>query len=339
MASPGWSARQGLITAASVVLAVLMAAALGLEGLWWAAISAWVVSNPDFAALWRKAAMRLVGTAVGLTAGYALAIGLEGVPAFQALALFIICAVGSYQRFASRYGYAWFYGTITLMLMIAVSIVETDALFAFAENRFLEIACGVVASAFAHAVGRPRGSAVPPPQGAASQGRDADLDLVHLALVAGVSVVAMVALWSWFDLPSMPQAIGSSLAVLDKDFASIRVRARQRFLGCVLGAALGLAALLFELDALLVYATVLAAGIFCFSRLHHGGGAQSYIGTQGGLAFITALVTDGGPPAEVLPVLERLAGIFIGVALMVVVSMVLAALHRRPRPVQAPDAA
>lgn len=329
MAAPGWSARQGILTAASVVLALVLAAALGLNGLWWSAISAWVVANADFTALWRKAIMRLTGTAAGLTLGYVLAVGIEGFPPFQALALFVICAIGSYQRFTSRYGYAWFYGAITLMLMITVSIVETDVLFAFAQFRFMDIACGVGASAIVHAVGRPRRpaavsapAAAPPP---------AEFDVRQIALVGGFSAVAMMALWSAFDLPSLPQAIASALVVLDRDFGSIGVRARQRLLGCVLGAVVGIAALLFELDSFPVFATVLFAGIFYFSRLHNGVGPQSYIGTQGGLAFITALVSDDGPPAALMPVIERLAGIFIGIGLMLSVAFVLAAIVRRTR--------
>jgi hypothetical protein len=57
-----------------------------------------------------------------------------------------------------------------------------------------------------------------------------------------------------------------------------------------------------------------------------------------GVAFITALVTDGGPPAELMPVVQRLAGIFIGVALMLIASFVLSAPHlRRHAPVMAAD--
>jgi uncharacterized membrane protein YccC len=168
----------------------------------------------------------------------------------------------------------------------------------------------------------------------------ADLDLMQISLVAGISAVAMVILRSWFDLPSLPQAIGSSLAVLDRDFGAIRVRGRQRLLGCVLGALARLAALLLQLDNILVDLTVLAGGIFYFSRLHTGGGPQSYIGTQGGVAFITALVTDRSPPAALLPVVERLAGIFIGVALMLIASLVLSALRRwRLTPAPAADPA
>nr|WP_024280360.1 FUSC family protein [Xanthobacter sp. 126] len=117
--------------------------------------------------------------------------------------------------------------------------------------------------------------------------------------------------------------------MLDRDFGTISVRGRQRVLGCILGAFAGLAALLLQLDNLLVYLTVLAGGIFYFSRLHTSGGPQSCIGTQGGGAFITALVTAGGPPAELMPVMERLAGIFVGDALMLIASLVRSALHRR----------
>lgn len=301
MAASGWSARQGLITAASVVLALLMAAALGLQGLWWAAISAWVVSNPDFTALWRKAGMRLAGTAVGLSAGYVLAVALEGIPLFQALALFIICAVGSYLRFASRYGYAWFYGTITLMLMLAVSILETGALFSFAENRFLEIACGVVASAVIHAAGRPRAAPAPAaPVQAVPHTADlpnpdlhtADLDLTHIALVAGVSAVGMVALWSWFDLPSLPQAIGSALAVLDRDFGSMRARA-PAVSGLRAGGRRGTGRASAPARR--------APGLPHRARRRHllllppAPAVGLDLSAQGGIAFITALVTDGGP--------------------------------------------
>ncbi|SJZ55876.1 Fusaric acid resistance protein-like [Enhydrobacter aerosaccus] len=329
METPGWDARQGILTAASVVLAVAFAALLGIDGLWWAAISAWMVANPDFSALWRKAIMRLLGTAVGLALGYWLAIVMEGFPPYQALAVFVACGLGCYQRFASPYGYAWFYGCLTLMLIVTVSIIETDTLFIYAQSRFLEIACGVVASALVHAVLLPRRSTAPPPPPAAADGDKSGL--FYAALVGGFSGVALMALWSLTGLPALSQAILSCMFVVDRDFGTGRVRARQRFIGCLLGAALGLAALLFELDSLPVYATVLFAGIFFFSRLHHGGGRQSYIGTQGGLAFIAALVTDGGPPNALLPVIDRVAGIFIGVAVMVTISYILVTLMGRPR--------
>jgi uncharacterized membrane protein YccC len=321
----GWSARQGGLTATSVTLAVLAGAALGLQDLWWAAISAWVVSNPDLSALWRKLGMRLAGTAVGLAFGYVIAQASAGRLLFQALGLFASAAVGCYLRFSQLYGYAWFYGALTIAIVIAMSVISPADVYSFAQFRLIEIALGVFASALVHELGRAARGPEPPAPAAAPSG-----ELAQVGLVAGLSVLVMTCLWSWFDTPSLPQALASTLVLADRDLATIRARARQRFIGCALGAAAGLAALSLQLDALPVYLVVLFAGIFYFSRLHHGGGPQSYIGTQGGVAYITAMVTGDGPTADVWPVIGRLAGIFMGVVLMVSVSFVLAAV-RAPR--------
>ncbi len=318
----GWSARQGGLTAASVTLAVLAGAALGLHDLWWAAISAWVVSNPDLSALWRKLGMRLAGTAVGLAVGYLIAEVTAGRMLLQALALFSSAAAGCYLRFSARYGYGWFYGALTIAIMIAVSVLSPDNVFSFAQFRLIEIALGVFASALVHELGRAaRGPEAPAAAAAPSR------ELILVGLVAGFSVVAMTCLWSWFDTPSLPQALASTLVLADRDLAAIRSRARQRLIGCALGAAAGVAALALEVDALPVFLVALFAGIFYFSRLHHGGGPQSYIGTQGGVAYITAMVTGNGPTADIWPVVGRLAGIVLGVVLMVSVSFVLAAVR------------
>lgn len=75
--------------------------------------------------------------------------------------------------------------------------------------------------------------------------------------------------------------------MLDRDFGTISARGFQRGLGSILGALAELAAFLLQLDNLLVYLAVLVGGIFYFSRL----------------------LTDGGPPAELMPVVERIASI------------------------------
>jgi uncharacterized membrane protein YccC len=324
-ATTGWSARQGLLTAASVVLSVVVGAWLGLPDLWWAAISAWVVSNPDFGALWLKLVMRLAGTIFGLFIGFEVATAIEGLPLFQALALFAACGIGTYKRFSSRYGYAWFYGAFTIAMVLSVSLTQPKTLFAFAEFRLVEIMLGVVSAAFVNGLAYRPGPASAPAEPPASGPRP---ELVRLSLVAALSALAMASFWAWFDIPALPQALASTLTVVDRDLATMRARARQRLLGCAFGAALGLAALYIDLASFAVYLTVLFAGIFYFSRLHHGGGRMSYIGTQGGLAYITAMVTGGGPPAELAPVLARLAGVVAGVTLMLCVSFVLGALTR-----------
>ena len=64
--------------------------------------------------------------------------------------------------------------------------------------------------------------------------------------------------------------------------------------------------------------------------LHLGSGPSAYVGTQGGLAVIIALVAGTTPPESIVPVAGRLAGATLGVViLMLVTQLVLRTLRRR----------
>jgi hypothetical protein len=67
------------------------------------------------------------------------------------------------------------------------------------------------------------------------------------------------------------------------------------------------------IDSFLVWSVFLILGIAGFSRLHLSDSRWAYTGTQGGLAFITALVTGNGPPDTIDPIVNRICGITIGV--------------------------
>jgi uncharacterized membrane protein YccC len=70
--------------------------------------------------------------------------------------------------------------------------------------------------------------------------------------------------------------------------------------------------------------------MFMLAHIHHGDARTAYIGTQGGLVFIMALVTGLGPAATILPVVDRLAGMFIGIVVLVgFVALVRPVLARR----------
>jgi uncharacterized membrane protein YccC len=165
------------------------------------------------------------------------------------------------------------------------------------------------------------GAAAAPPAPAAPVER-------RVALLAGLVLVLVPVLWGLFDLPAVTQIAISVLVVIDRDAIALRRRGRQRLLGCAAGGAMGLALLALGLDGLLVWLVALGGGIFLFSSLTLGGGPNAYVGIQGGLTLIMALVTGPGPPDALLPVLDRLAGVTLGVALVVALSLLLA--PRRP---------
>jgi uncharacterized membrane protein YccC len=326
MAAPAWHARMGLISALGVVLAVLAAIRLGLEDPWWAAISAWMVSNPDRRALLDKALQRSAGTFAGVGAGYVAAGAVAGLPVMQAILLFAVGALGTWKRFAApRWNYAWFYAGVTATLVLVQSLDASGDLYAFAHWRAYEILCGVAAATLVDAMlGGGLQGAIPP---SAPPAAAAGSEIVRLALVGGSLLVLVPLLWSLFDFPAVTQIAVSALVVLDRDASGMGLRGGQRLLGCLAGGAYGLAVLALGLDTFPVWLVALGGGVLLFSILHHGGGPNTYVGTQGGVAVIMALVTGSGPPDGLLPVLDRLAGITLGVGLVVLLFRVLA-----PRP-------
>lgn len=315
--TPGWSARQGLVTAGGVVLALVLALHLGLEDPWWAGLSAWIVANQDRDALWAKAAQRVAGTAAGLVVGLLLARVSAGEPSLLVLSLFAIGALGARGRFTSPHGYAWFYAGITGVMVLMQAASGPAGLLAFAQWRMLEISTGVLAATLVAAGAASSGNRVPPPEPLAQ--------LDRLTLAGGLLPVLVLLAWAALDLPAVVQMAATAMVLLDRDVGSTHLRARQRLLGCLLGGAGGLALLLaVGMDTLPLWLGVVGLGVFLISALHQGGGPSAYVGTQAGVAFIMALVSDRGPPAQLQPVLERLAGISLGVALILVVAMMVA---------------
>jgi len=321
MAPPGWSLRVGLTAALGVVLAVLAAIALGLADPWWAAISAWMVWTPDRRALLDRAAQRVAGTLAGAVSGYVLAEAAAGQAGLQAVLLFAVGAIGTRLRFtAGRFAYGWFYLAITMTLVLVQSLSGSGALEAFAVARCLEILCGVVVATLVDAVlGRAPPEGPLPPAAAWPAA-----EVARAALVGGCAMVLVPLLWRLFELPSVVQMAVTALVLVDRDLLAQRLRAGQRIRGGLAGAALGLGLLGLGLNSLPIWLTALGGGLVLFSPRHHGGGPEAYVGTQGGLALIMALVSGSGPPATVVPALGRLAGILLGVALVAALSAVLA---------------
>ena len=315
-----WNAPLGLQTAAGVLLAVVAALRLGLEDPWWSAMSAWVIANPDRSAMLAKSAQRIMGTLCGLAAGLFLAPLGNGRPLLLLLGLACIGALGSRQRYVARYPYAWLLGAMTSVMVLMQSAAAPAGLFDFAMARTAEILIGVAAAAVVGILASAGKAPDPPPPPAPVSSGD-----VRAVAVTG-ALVLVVALLTWraFDLPQPVQMAISALVVLDRDVGNLRHRARQRILGCALGGAYALAAMALAGDSMLLWLGGIGIGVFLFSILHHGGGTLAYVGTQGGMAVVIALVAGRGPPDSILPVADRLSGAMLGVLIVVIVSGIVA---------------
>jgi uncharacterized membrane protein YccC len=317
--------RQSLITGVSCWLATIAAFALQLDNPWWAAISAWVISSPDKSALWQKGIMRILGTIAGCALGYELAAQLEGRPLAQAISFFLLGFGAAYLRFRSKFGYAWFIGILAALLLMSLSLTAPQSLYYFAHYRAYEIVCGVGSATLCNGI-----LGVVRPEGAIAVNRELkktpaggdQTDILSVALVGGLTALIIPILWSLFDLPSLPQSLVTVLVLVSPNLEATRFMGLQRLLGCLIGGALGLVASLCASESIQLWSAFFILGIAGFSRLHFSDSRWAYTGTQGGLALIMAMVTGNGPPNTIVPVVNRIAGIMLGVLVFMCVATV-----------------
>jgi uncharacterized membrane protein YccC len=318
----------GAITALACWLATVLAFALHLDNPWWAAISAWVVANPERHALLEKAANRILGTIIGCVAGYWITLSIESRPVLQTTAMFGFAAVGVYGRFRSAHSYAWIIGAVGGLSILTMSLETPGQILHFAVYRAAEVICGVVAATFTELIFNRKNSFSDSKNGSA---RSSDQKFaptidrptaIRLATIGGVTAMLIPILWSWLNLPSLSQIVVTSLVVLDRDGASTHFRGLQRVLGCLAGGAGGLLTIRLGPDLFFVWSVMLIAGVFLFSLIHHSTSRWAYVGTQGGVAFILALVTGLGPPDSIMPAVNRIAGMLFGVGILLCVCLV-----------------
>jgi uncharacterized membrane protein YccC len=276
---------------------------------------------PERHALFEKAANRILGTVIGCVTSYWLTQSIEGRPVLQTAAMFGMAAVGVYGRFRSAHSYAWIIGAVGGLSILTVSLETPGQIIHFAIFRGSEVICGVVAATFVEQLLYPRKAPATPADKPSAPTMDRSTAL-RLAMIGGVTVMLIPILWSWLNLPSLAQIVATCLVVLDRDGASTHFRGLQRIMGCLAGGAFGLLTIRLGPDSFFIWSIMLVAGVFLFSLVHHGGSRWAYLGTQGGVAFILALVTGVGPPDSIVPAVNRIAGMLCGVGILFCVCLV-----------------
>ncbi|MCS0500886.1 FUSC family protein [Ancylobacter mangrovi] len=309
-------ARQAFATASGVLVAVYIALWMGLAEPYWAALSVMIIANTDRDALFTKGVLRVTGTLIGVTLGYFVGQWMEGLPVQQAVLVTASAALGTYGRQRSAYGYAWFYGALTFMLVMLYTMVQPQDLYDFAFDRCYEIMIGVVCGTLSNWALGPRAGELPAHLVAQPSAATPE-NALRQALIAGLGTIIIVLIWAYFDLPQLPQVLISSLIVVDSDPMATRHRGFQRILGCIIGGTAGLIVIGIDASDPWWWTAALFFGVFTFARLHLAKSPNAYIGTQSAIAYLVTLV-GAGPPTSLDPPVDRLVGIVIGVSIMTV---------------------
>ncbi len=322
--TPGYHA---LVLALGVWVAVMAAFVLHLPDPWWAGISAWMIgqAGQDRKAMLNKASMRFAGTIIGCILGFEVGGRLIGFgPLAVALVMSVVFWFATRKRFTSPHSYAWLVACLTFAMAILGAVGNPADLAPFVVARGMEITVGILGTTLVVLLLAP--PARPPgPQNAvkAPPGSVQAMEIEHVAIISAVTAPAIIGLVVLLDLPSAMQIFVSSIAVTDRSLGTMQTKALQRLIGCVLGGVPGIVLALLLPGHLFPWSLALFTGMFLFTFLHQGDPKTSYFGTQAGIAFLMGLITGSGPPTSIGPVIERVIGIMLGVAILLLVTIVL----------------
>lgn len=332
----------------SVLLAIVIAHAIGATNIGWAAFTGFMVMRTQLAETLSRGVLRMLGTAVGAAMGWALITRVADTPVVVALALLFVGTVTLYAAITRRHSHAWLFAGLTFAMVALDSLKQPQmAVHAFALTRVLEVAAGTSAGILVNLASawtvRPRiqgaqhlfadkvENAPPGWQKAAA---------AH-ALLAGVVLGALPLLSPLLGASALVQAAITIMAVmtvpllsLDGEGNAVGTRIAHRFAGCALGALAAAGALLVSHHHLPLAVALLCLGVWAGRHIENSGKSFAYVGTQFAVVLLVVVVPDDIRQLASSPGWARLSGIVLGIALLVPAREVAKWLgRRRSRPV------
>ena len=318
-------------------------AALGLsfacfevEDAYWVAFTAFMITRASASeTLWRGV-LRCLGTLGGAIVGLLLAPFTANDTGLLMVSVAAVGFVAIFQFQVSRHSYAWMFFGMTALLVLSVTLAAPGTVIPFAALRVAEITLGVLTStavAWLFEVIWPQSGPASPPsanrlplwRGLRDEAwvRTQWPHLLHAAR-GGVALVLLVVVWRWIELQDFVGTAVTSFMVMlvpagpvkaGKEEA-VRDRGVHRLVGCLLGGAYALLCLPWLGDDPLVWLLCLSSGVWLAAWIQNGSRGISYCGSQFALVFLATFVQGSGPPTSIIPGLERLEGVVIGLAVL-----------------------
>lgn len=331
--------RLSLTAALAVGTAVVLALALHLQSVFWAAISAFVCLQASHPQSLRKGLLRLVGTFTGAAAALLLFPLVAYDPAGTLALLFCAATIGILGSLVSNYSYAWLLGGLTTLIITLGALDDPSQTFALAYDRCCEIILGTTVSLAMAKLLLPAsaGPTAPAPGWSGLLGAHSYM-LAH-AMRTGLAVALVPVAWRFFELPNLSQMAISISAVMAvpvltgntaEDHRVVIDRVLQRVIGCTLGGGLGLALLFTPLASIFpIWLGLLMAGAAIGVQIETGRHNIPAVGIQGALGVIVTLVQGWGPAVSPAPGFERFAGMIGAIALLLAVNYIFAPANGR----------
>lgn len=323
-----------------------VAAALGLsfacfevEDAYWVAFTAFMITRASTSETAWRGLLCCLGTLGGAGVGLLLAPFTANDAGLLMLSVAGVGFVAIFQFQVSRHSCAWMFFGMTALLVLSVTLAAPGTVIPFTALRVAEITLGTATSSTVawlfESVWPQSGPAISSPHDPMPLWRGL-LDeswlrahwphVLHAARGA-VALILLVLVWRWIELQDFAGTAITSFMVMLLPGAPIRAgkeeavhdRGVHRLVGCLLGGAYALACLPLTGDDPALWLLFLSSGIWVAAWVQNGPHGISYCGSQFALAFLVTFVQGSGPPSSILPGLQRLEGILIGLLVLGVV--------------------
>lgn len=317
---------------ASILLAIAFAHLVGAKTVCWAAFTALVLMRGHVSETLVRGVMRMVGTAAG--AGLALLVVpfAAGSVAGAVAAAAVIGTGAMYATLTAKRSYAWLLLGLTyeMILLDKLDHPQVDAL-EFAETRLLEVAAGTAAclivSLLSTLTARRRW---PGPAPAPAQRIGWHPHAARHAAQTGVALAFLPLLAIYTEVPELWQAAVTVMAVMMVPVSSIGTsglvpvsrKLMLRTVGCIAGGLLAGGVLVASQGWVPGLIAGTCIGVILGRHVENGQGGLAYLGLQFTLAVLVVLVPDSYAQVSLVPAMERLVSIFVGMGALVPVLVV-----------------
>jgi uncharacterized membrane protein YccC len=149
---------------------------------------------------------------------------------------------------------------------------------------------------------------------------------------AAISVVTVLIIWVWLDLPDVAEMTISIAVVMAAPIITygglgtrhaVAERSLQRFIGCLIGGAVALVVLGLDVTSFVWWLALIAAGVWIGSYIQYGTHGVGYLGTQMAFVYVITLIQGATPPTSIMPGIDRFVGIAGGLGILLLVSLLL----------------
>jgi uncharacterized membrane protein YccC len=309
-----------LLTAGATVVCLILAEWLGLEHSGLAVWTTYLVTVQFAFTRFQKGLERIVGRGLGILAGLVLTTWFHDTPLLTLVLIAALLTTFFYLYFAGRLAYTFLQAGLYVVAMFQIGHANPAVAVTAAEELFAAVVLGVVvAAAVSWLSGAERDLAI---QLGTTPLLPVRGEWLSQSLMLAVTVLLTILGAHALGLPPEKAAISVMLLTVTPHLQAMVLKGELRLVGAILGVAW--AAGTFVVVGLLPHFVLLAGllffGTFVAAYLTQTSGKYAYAGLQMGLVLPMLVVAPRAEFGSLIPAVQRLEGILLGLVTSVVVA-------------------